>query len=286
MLGFKIEFRLDTLAVNLRSAADTVCTFDSLYFLVDAINADSLFILGWHTYSGSEAYTSYSSPGDYWVRLTGFNSNCQQMASDSVLIHILDSGTDTELLAQFDECDSNRKVLFDRQGSPDFYLLYTGTGSVLDGLPASVSYPGSGSYAHYLVFYSDGCLADQYDTLSIYFAPLLPPIQVELTHKACRLPLELIIDIETDSSSTLQLDYGDGTIDSGNGEQWIHTYAASGTYRLRIQRKTACVRRSTFLTQVQIGQEDQEEEVSFPNVFTPNGDGVNDQLTFDEALNG
>ena len=175
---------------------------------------------------------------------------------------------------------------FDLQGSPDFYLLYTGTGSVLDSLPASVSYPDSGSYAPYLVFYSDGCLADQYDTLSIYFAPLLPPIQVELTHKACRLPLELIIDIETDSSSTLQLDYGDGTIDSGNGEQWIHTYAASGTYRLRIQKEDSlCKTVRTFLTQVQIGQEDQEE-VSFPNVFTPNSDGVNDRLTFDEALNG
>ena len=92
---------------------------------------------------------------------------------------------------------------------------------------------------------------------------------MELTHKACRLPLELIIDIETDSSSTLQLDYGDGTIDSGNGEQWIHTYAASGTYRLRIQKEDSlCKTVRTFLTQVQIGQEDQEE-VSFPNVFTP-----------------
>lgn len=288
MLGFKIEFQLDTLAVDLRSISDTACTFDSLYFLVDAVNADSLF---WsfgdgRTYSGSEAYTSYTSPGDYWVRLTGFNSSCQQMASDSVLIHILDSGADTELLAQFDECDSNRTVLFDLQGSPDYYLLYTGTGVVLDSLPASVSYPDSGAYAPYLVFYSDGCLADQYDTLSIYFAPLLPPFQVELTHKACTLPLELIIDIETDSSSTLQLDYGDGTIDSGNGNRWVHTYAASGTYSLRIQQEDSlCKTVRTFETQVQIGQEDQAE-VSFPNVFTPNGDGVNDRLTFDEALNG
>ena len=154
MLGFKIEFQLDTLAVDLRSISDTACTFDSLYFLVDAVNADSLF---WsfgdgRTYSGSEAYTSYTSPGDYWVRLTGFNSSCQQMASDSVLIHILDSGADTQQLAQFDECDSNRTVLFDLQGSPDYYLLYTGTGVVLDSLPASVSYPDSGAYAPYLVF--------------------------------------------------------------------------------------------------------------------------------------
>ena len=224
MLGFKIEFRLDTLAVNLRSAADTVCTFDSLYFLVDAINADSLF---WsfgdgRTYSGSEAYTSYSSPGDYWVRLTGFNSKCQEMASDSVLIHVLDSGTDTELLAQFDECDSNRRVLFDLQGSPDFYLLYTETGSVLDSLPASFL---SGQRILRTLFglYSDGCLAESYDTLSIYFAPLLPPIQVELTAKACRLPLELIIDIETDSSSTLQLITGTerSTLETGAMDPYL-----------------------------------------------------------------
>lgn len=288
MLGFKIEFNLDTLDVGVRLQADTICANDSAYFTLELLNGDSLF---WdygdgRTYSGFEESTIFPNPGDFYVKVSAFNINCLQKDSDSVLIHVVSPTGSLELQAQFDECDENLEVTFDTIGSADYFLLYTGTGLVLDSVPLTISYPEPGEYEAYIVYSIGGCLTTQFDTVNIEFYPLPSPISVNLEHVACQFPLELLVEVDKDSSSTLLIDYGDGQLDSGKASSWSHIYAESGVYELVVESTDSlCQLKDTFRTTIQIGQEDLGQ-LEFPNVFTPNGDGRNDALNFDVMLNG
>jgi gliding motility-associated-like protein len=72
------------------------------------------------------------------------------------------------------------------------------------------------------------------------------------------------------SSGSFYWDFGDGTIDSTNFSE-PHIYTSWGDYNvtLHVQSNSGCSSEITHLVVI-------EQDLVFPNVITPNGDGIND----------
>lgn len=82
----------------------------------------------------------------------------------------------------------------------------------------------------------------------------------------------------TGSSGSFYWDFGDGTIDSTNF-QGPHTYTSWGDFNvtLHVQSNSGCSSEITHTVVI-------EQDLIFPNVITPNGDGINDVFAI-ENLN-
>ncbi len=285
MLAFRFAFELDTLTLKLTLQKDTVCLGQAVNFIVEQSNATSFYrTLGDGRTDSSIQSVSYPLPGEYTIHLTAFNDQCGTQISDSVKVQVVDVQQSYQLIAQYDTCDANRWVTFDIIPPLRFFEIHTSTGVVLDSLPAIYSYPGTGAYQPYLVAFDPFCNSVVYDTTEVYFSRGLPFLRYNSDYTACRDGVNYFFSTVQSSILKLTVDFGDGQQEIGRGNEWPHTYSEPGLYTITIEAEDSiCNVILTESFEIQVGQLPFDERI-FPNVFTPNGDNLNDFFNLDGVL--
>ena len=285
MLAFRFAFELDTLTLKLTLQKDTVCLGQAVNFIVEQSNATSFYrTLGDGRTDSSTQSVSYPLPGEYTIHLTAFNDQCGTQISDSVKVQVVDAQQSYQLIAQYDTCDANRWVTFDIVPPLPFFEIHTATGVVLDSMPALYSYPGIGAYQPYLIAFDPLCNSSIFDTAEVYFSRGLPFMRFNSDYTACRDGLAYYFNSVQSAILKLTVDFGDGQILTAADNLWEHSYAEPGLYTITINAEDSIC--NVILTEsfdIQVGQLPFDERI-FPNVFTPNGDNLNDFFNLDGLL--
>lgn len=165
--------------------------------------------------------------------------------------------------------------------NPNFTWIYNGS-SFSNAANPSENFGGPGTYNVTLVVSNTAYTACS-DTISKPITIHTLPT-IDFTYLA-----ECIKDVQFSGSATpdslvttYTWDYGDG--DNGNGVNSTHAYAQSATYNVVFTVITASGCTTAVTKPVQIDNAGASAP-EIPNIFTPNGDNVNDYIDMDELTN-
>ena len=279
MLGVRIDLRVDSTFLNIFASRDTLCAGDTLLL---GANAFQLNQFEWDLGDGRSASTAslaltYDTPGVYIIRLDASRGDCAIGRSDSVLVYVLEAESEgIDLIADYDSCGSDFRVEFDLLGDVRSAVLYTGVGGVLSGFPISYPYPGPGTYRAWVEYVTGRCGYVGRDSVEIRFGGLRSEADFEVDYLACRDGLSVSLKTPFAAPSLFTIDFGDGSSQTGSAVDWTHTYAEPGTYTLRAVLTDTLCQQSDTAEQTLVVAGLAGDSPAQPNVFSPNGDFVND----------
>jgi gliding motility-associated-like protein len=180
-------------------------------------------------------------------------------------------------------------------GSNDGYVSVLTTGTFADPPSYEWSGPGNPSSSfinasvwtdlspgwYYLSIESNGC----YITDSLQVLPANPPVAIVAAAPASgTYPLTVTLDNTSQNATDYEWDFGNGnTLTTANQQSQIQTYDTTGVYTVMLVANFANCSDTTYVLIVvndppppPVIPPVVPVDISAPNVFTPNNDGIND----------
>jgi gliding motility-associated-like protein len=290
MAGLQIAFELLEAKLDLNLSADTLCAGDTLRFSGTLSRVDQLNV-NWGnglTWTGAPIPLPSQQmlvPGTYTVTVLGLDTLCLTQAQQTFTVHVL-PGTSVlaDAVLAFDPCDPNRELSLapGPNLSAQWLVLYGINGSV-DTIPAPYSWTGTSltnTYSAWLVAYDDVCGRRDSSFIQAEFRPPLsvPGAQVSAPNCLDGSPVRGLGIPGNATASYWRLP--DGGQIPGFNVQWL---PAAGTQTAWfVVADTVCGTKDSVQVTYQILGEDLDS-LTLPNVFTPNGDGINDALALRAA---
>jgi gliding motility-associated-like protein len=290
MAGVQIAFELLAAAAQVDLSIDTICAGDSLYLTGTTIRTDILTV-NWgdgSTWSGPPIPLpghSYALPGPYVLTVTAFDTICNTQASETLNLWVLPgSAVSADAALVFDPCDPDRNLVLNPGPSlsAEVLVLYSSTGSVDTLVPPYTLSINSilNTYSAWLVAYDNVCgQRDSIQLLAEFRPSLIAPI-ASVTAPSC-LDGQPVRGIGQRGNSDLSYwKIPGGGVIQGPNVQWPATQIGNLSAWFVVV-DTVCGTKDSVQVSYQILGAD-IDSVLVPNVFTPNGDGVNDHF----ALHG
>ncbi len=220
---------------------------------------------------GSTLTPTVNEPGFYWLNITSSNG-CEGADSVEVI-----SDTVAPII-QFSPLDTihclNSSVLIDASNSIGNQLSYfwSTTNGNISGASntASITVLSNGDYELTLID-DNGCVSIQ--SVNIFESPM-PIAQFIPTPDSGLVPLSVSFsDYSNGSGLSYSWNFGDGVSSTDSNPN--HLFEAIGEYiiELTVTDEFGCTHMATYTINV-FG----ESTLTVPNVFTPNGDGINDRF--------
>jgi gliding motility-associated-like protein len=159
---------------------------------------------------------------------------------------------------------------------PNFtYVFRDASGAVVQSGNSPVyQATASGNYSVTITDQTTNCSATATTANPVTIKPL-PVAQIVANPPVSALPGENVTFNSVGSFTVISWDLGDGSLNPGALPSVTHTYQTSGTYTVTLTvDQNGC--RNTDTLQYLIRD---DVTILIPNVLTPNGDGVNDELT-------
>jgi gliding motility-associated-like protein len=287
--------------VNQNDSLDAQFTFppydqctDSLTVQLDftGTGADSLF---WDMGNGttfindtSVTYT-YTSPGTYVVTFEAYDFLCNntQTVTDTVFFNPVNTTVNAVVPPSILLCDAPYAVNFtgNTPAPPNNYWDFGDfSGTAVDNNNPSYIYSVSGNYTvMYVAIDSSTCnIADTvYFPVSLQIAPVFSA-SIDFTPPLpCETQDSLLVDINFTGTGadSIYWNMGDGT-EFINIDSAVYLYTTPGTYLLTMSVfNYLCNKEETVSSQITVVEAVVSSGI-IPNVFTPNGDGMNDKLIF------
>jgi hypothetical protein len=284
MAGVQIAFEMQQAKLSLGLSADTVCAGDTLLLKGSTSRTDVLTI-AWgdgQTSSGSPNPLPghlYSQPGTYLITLTGIDSLCLTQAQQTLTVYVLPgSAVQADVVWTFDPCDSARSINLAPGPalSAQFMLLFSSNGSV-DSLFAPFQWSGTAltlNYQAWLVAYDLVCgRSDSLLLTADFHAPLSAPVGSIIAPFCINGEPVRASGYASGATSYTWRVPGQGLI-RGSDVQWSASLVGLQTVWLIVEDSLCGRRDSLQLTYEVFGAE--FDSLSVPNVYTPNGDNIND----------
>lgn len=235
------------------------------------------------TNGGLSQTLNTSTPGTYTVNIMVTNNhNCKDLESVTFTVHPVP----VVAFSAPSVCDGNAVGFVNQSSiSPSEPLTYawtfgSGTAGSSQANP-SFTYPGPGTYPVTLTVTSqNGCVRTDSLIVTVH-----PNPEVAFTAQLqCFNVVDFKVD-DADSALSYQWDFGD--LQSASEIALQHTYAQGGTYAVALTATNSFGCETTVTQNVEVQSSVPLEKVQLPNILTPNGDGLNDQLViapnFDEC---
>lgn len=264
--------------VDIVPNADTICSNGSTQLHV--IGADSTSA----SYSWTPSY-GLDNPNIHnpialpdtslWYYLTVNQGGCTDM--DSIYIHVNKTPIADFVTGSTSGCDNYDVNFINLSSDGKFYLWDFGDGSISNETNPIHTYTSPGKYLVSLTVLADGACGSSIvkdSLIEVYAGPkanfstnytseiIIPEAKVQFTDQSTGDIIEWLWNFGDNTSSTEQ--------------NPLHEYMEAGTYEvsLMVTDKNACVDVYKMPLPVVV----MSPEIVVPNIFTPNGDGFNDDF--------
>ncbi|KAB2810362.1 DUF7948 domain-containing protein [Phaeocystidibacter luteus] len=282
-----IAFEQQQASVSI-SAPDTVCSpFD--FYVVDTITGADYVI--WDFGNGdidtsfSTPIRTFTTPGTYTVTVTAIDTNCGTMDSASLTFEVVNPTADASFAMSYDECDVNRTVNF-ITSSPNaifFWDFGDGARDTTTGNTAH-TYPGLGPYTVTVIAIASNCFGSAADTSTATVTFSVPPDdpEIEFYYGGCTNEAEARFYTETPGWHVFEWQLSDGQ--QFVGDYYITTIDEGFITATLTVTDTICNRSVTVSETFEAKADITSFAGSVPNVFTPDGDGINDFFQLQEGF--
>jgi len=238
----------------LTSDLDTVCAGNRIRFFNNTAGVanQSQWNFGdgvWRVRNMNNQNRTFNTPGTYTIQLAVFNTNGSGSCTDTISkqIHVLPGPTSAFTLSPAQGCDSLLVGITENSADAAKWLWNFGDGTTdTNSNPLNHFYDTIGNYNLSLtVTHSNGCTDSSTQVVNIFSSPI-----VDFTPKnVCEGVLASFTDNTVVPSGQALVSWAWSFGDGGTSaiQNPFHTYAASGTYLLKLTASTAnCASTDSF----------------------------------------
>jgi gliding motility-associated-like protein len=290
MAAVQISFELQSVRLNLNFKSDTICENSLVELIGSTIRCDSTFI-SWGDGQTSFAHNPigethfYNQSGNYTISIVGFDTVCETSYTQNLNLFVSEPrNLSADVIIDYDLCDSSLFISLTPVDSSlgQIYKVFWGDGN--DDL-----YINNDSIYHYyndnyqpidisVVAIDSICGLTDTNNFKIKFHPEMDEIEAEAFVNPCSsLPSIFFSGNSLNSTKLFWYPYGANT-DTLVGTEVSWQVQTAGDYTVEVFAWDSICDKwisSSFTYSVVSPVID---SLKFPNVFTPNNDGLNDDF--------
>jgi len=274
----KVDFELQEAQVNVALRPDSICLNNKLTFRDSSRNVDVMY---WDfgdgtSYVGRKPNKYFTNAGSYTITIIGVDTLCNTADTAVLALFVFESFAKAMFTAVYDTCDLPFNVVLNNQSSGSgVYWWNFGDGTTSTQISPAKTYGKAGLYTITLTAKDSVC--DNWDTTSVqvFFHQSGGIVDFEMRYDECVDWTELkVLPSNANNYQVFLWDFGDGGTSSSKFPE--HKYTQPGSYTIQLQAiDTICKLTYTVVKSLEVIEYNAIGEI-FPNVFTPNNDGVND----------
>lgn len=233
--------------------------------------------------SATIPFRTYSTPGTYVISVVAVDTNCNTTDTATVEFEVVNSGADASFQLSYDPCDPARVVNLIPQGTGGIYYWDFGDGNrdTTSG-PVSHTYAANMTYIVTLRALSGRCpdVPSDMQTEIVTFSD--PPSRPSIVLESNGCAGEVVFTVDVPGWDVLEWSLSDGQ--SGSGD-YAEFQIAPGLITVTLTATDVLCNETFTVTETFEVYDDVSAFSSHvPNVFTPDGDGVNDYFQLQEGF--
>ncbi|NDD36520.1 MAG: hypothetical protein EBZ26_09505, partial [Flavobacteriia bacterium] len=296
MAGVQIAFELQAAGVDVQLVEDTICAGNAAMLLGTLGLSDSVYIDWGDTQKMGGNFQppfthNYAQPGPYTVTVTAFDTLCSTQSSQQIQVLIASpQAPKAAMNLVYNPCDTSLHVELhptDSLVSNALLVLWGDGSSHYERMQCPLIHNYRGIYGPTtitLIAFDTLCGASDTATFVVTYRPPLGAINGEVIVNPCG-DAPAIFGQATANYSTHVLWYPNGfTQPALVGRERLWQVPGPGTFEVAVVVwDSLCDRGDTAVWTYEVISPDAPDGVTFPNMFSPNGDGLNDLYRLNQA---
>ena len=296
MAGVQIAFELQAAVINLDLTADTLCAGNQAFLTGTMGLADSVYI-DWGDGSQQSGALQppyvhgYGLPGPFVITVEAYDTVCATQASQQIPIFITTPNAPRAAMTLvYDPCDTALHVELhptDSLVSNALLVLWGDGSSHYERMQCPLIHNYRGIYGPTtitLIALDTLCGVADTAYYVVTFRPPLGELRGEITVNPCG-SAPLMSGQANANYATHILWYPQGFSGSPlRGRERFWTVSGPGQYNVAVVAwDSICDRRDTVFLAYEVPPIDDPDAIQFPNMFSPNNDGINDAFRLNQA---